>query len=115
MHLKTETLPAFVPINVLQTGQSDPRLQIIANEVTTLNQGQLSNVVPVETDNTYLIIHVDSRAKADPAGLAAFENQFRNSQDEQIQSLVYVDWANWKSKQPGTHKPPQLDLYGSVE
>ena len=112
MHLKAETLPAFVPSKVPPT---DQRLQTIAEAAATLNQGQVSNVVPVETDDTFLIIHVDNRAKADPSGLAEFETQFRNYQDEQIQSLVYVDWANWKSRQPGTHKPPQLDLYGTIE
>jgi peptidyl-prolyl cis-trans isomerase D len=115
MNLKVETLPVFVPMDALQSDHLNPRLQTIADAVTTLDQGQLSNVVPVETDNTCLLLHVDSRAKADPAGLAGFENRIRSSQDQQILALVYVDWANWKSRQPGTHKPPQLDLYGSVE
>jgi peptidyl-prolyl cis-trans isomerase D len=115
MNLKIETLPVFVPMDVLQSDHPNPRLQTIADAVATLNQGQVSNVVPVETDNTRLLIHVDSRTKADPAGLAGFENRIRSSQDEQILAQVYVDWANWKSRQPGTHKPPELDLYGSVE
>jgi hypothetical protein len=113
--LKIETLPVFVPMEVLQSDHPNPRLQTIADAAATLNQGQVSNVVPVETDKTFLLIHVDNRAKADPAGLAGFENRIRSSQDEQILAQVYVDWANWKSRQPGTHKPPELDLYGSVE
>lgn len=112
MHLPVETLPAFIPSNAPQT---DQRLQAIADATMTLDQGRVSNVVPVETDDTFLILHVDSRAKADPAGLADFETRYRNYQDEQLRSLVYTDWANWKSRQPGTHKPPQLDLYGSIE
>jgi hypothetical protein len=47
--------------------------------------------------------------------LAEFETRFRQSQDQQLRSMVYADWANWKSKQPGTHRPPDLDSYGSVE
>jgi hypothetical protein len=107
-----ETLPAFVPI---KAPQSDPRLQTIAYAITSLQPGQVSDPVPVQTDNTTLVIHLDSRGQADPAGLADFENRFRQSQDQQLRALVYADWANWKSKQPGTHKPPDLDAYGSVE
>jgi SurA N-terminal domain/PPIC-type PPIASE domain len=112
MKLKVETLPAFVPINA---PQKDERLQTIAYATTTLTPGQVSDPVPMQADNTLLILHLDSRAKADPANLADFETHFRQEQDQRLQSTVYVDWANWKSKQPGTHKPPELDQYGSVE
>jgi hypothetical protein len=67
------------------------------------------------TDNTTLILHLDSRGKADPAGLAAFETRFRDSQDQQLRAIVFADWADWKSKQPGTRKPANLDAFGSVE
>jgi len=112
MNLKVETLPAFVPI---RAASNDQRLQTIASVTTTLTPNQVSDPVPVQADNTTLVIHLDSRGKADPAGLAAFETRFRQSQDQQLRLLVYTDWANWKSKQPGTHKPPDLDAYGSVE
>jgi hypothetical protein len=62
-----------------------------------------------------LIVHLDSRAKADPAGLADFAKKFGEEQSQQLRSLVYLDWANWATKQPGTHKPPDLDAYGGVE
>ena len=112
MKLKVESLPAFVPAKL---EGNDQRQQTIAYASTTLKTGQVSGPVPVESDNTYLVLHVDDRAKADPAGLAQFETRFRQSQDQQIRSVVYTDWANWKSKQPGTHQPPELELYGSVE
>jgi len=112
LKLTVDTLPAFVPIKAPST---DQRLQTIAYAVTSLKPGEVSKPVPVQLDGTTLIIHLDSRAPADPAGLADFEARFRNSQDEQLRSMVYVDWANWKSKQPDTHKPPDLDAYGSVD
>jgi peptidyl-prolyl cis-trans isomerase D len=112
MNLKVETIPAFVPIKAAPT---DQRLQTVAYEVTSLTAGQVSEPVPVQSDNTELVIHLDSRGPADPAGLAEFEGRFRESQDQQLRSMVYEDWAEWKSKQPGTHKPPDLDSFGSVE
>ncbi len=112
MKLKLETLPAFVPIKAPPT---DQRLQTIAYATTSLAVGQVSNPIPLQTNDTVMVLHLDSRDVPDPAGLAEFENRFRQSQDEQLRSLVYADWANWKSKQAGTHKPPDLDAYGSVE
>jgi len=112
MKLKVETLPAFVPIKAPPT---DQRLQTIAYATTSLKPGEISKPTPVEADKTILLIHLDSRAPADAAGLADFETRFRTSQDQQLEGLVYDDWANWKSKQPGTHKPPNLEAYGSVE
>jgi hypothetical protein len=99
----------------IKASRDDQRLQTIAYATTSLVSGQVSDPVPVEADNTTLILHLDSRAKADPAGLAAFETNFRTSQDQQLRRVVEGDWANWKSKQPGTRKPPDLDAYGSVE
>jgi len=115
MNLKVETLPAFVPFTVLQAQGNDQRLQTIAYATTSLAPGQVSDPVPMQAGNTTLVLHLDSRDKADPAGLADFETRFRQSQDEQLRQIAYVDWANWKSKQPGTHAPPDLDAYGSVE
>ena len=112
LKLKVESLPTFIPI---KASPGDQRLQTIAYVSTSLTPGQVSDPIPVQSDNTTLVIHLDSRAPADPAGLAAFETRFRESQDQQLRSVVYTDWANWKSKQPGTHKPPDLDSYGSVE
>jgi peptidyl-prolyl cis-trans isomerase D len=113
--LKVETLPPFVPFTVAQSRTSDPRLQAIAYAVASMTPGQVSEPIPVQEDSTEIVIHLDSRGPADPAGLADFESRFRQSQDEQLQSMVYEDWANWKSKQPGTHKPPELDSFGAVE
>jgi len=112
MNLKVATLPAFVPA---KTPESDPRLQTIAGASISLKPGQISDPFPVQTDNTILVIHLEGRAQADPAGLAAFEARFRESQDERLRSMVYIDWTNWKSKQPGTHKSPYLDVYGAAE
>jgi parvulin-like peptidyl-prolyl isomerase len=99
----------------MKVSPTDPRLQAIAYTATTLSPGQVSSPVPIQSDDTNVIIHLDSRDKPDPAGLADFEKHFRQSQDQQLRSAVYIDWANWASKQPGTRKPPQLEAYGSVE
>jgi peptidyl-prolyl cis-trans isomerase D len=117
MKLKVETPPPFVPYQILtaKAPQADPQLQTIAYATTSLTPGHVSDPVPVQTDNLTLILHLDSRGPADPAGLAAFETRFRESQDEQLRQVVSTDWANWKSKQSGTHRPPDLDAYGSVE
>ncbi|HEV3272213.1 MAG TPA: SurA N-terminal domain-containing protein [Candidatus Methylacidiphilales bacterium] len=117
MKLKVETLPAFEPYPILtgKTPPTDPRMETIAYATISLAPGQVSDPVPMRTDDTTLAIHLDGRAKADPAGLAAFEMQFRESQDERLRQAVDVDWTNWKSKQPGTRKPYDLDAYGSVE
>ena len=111
-NLKVETIPAFVPIKAAPT---DRRLQTIAYATTSLTAGQVSDPVPVTSDGTELIIHLDSRAQADPAGLTDFEGRYRESQDQQLRQIVYEDWANWKNKQPGTHRPPELDSFGSVD
>jgi peptidyl-prolyl cis-trans isomerase D len=112
LKLKVETLPAFVPVKAPQT---DPRLQTVAYVVVGLTPGQLSPPVPVQSDNTTLVLHLDRRDPADPAGLADFEGRYRQSQDQQLRALAYVDWANWYSKKSGTHKPPYLDDFGAVE
>ena len=115
MKLKAETLLSFAPFATLKASTSDQRLQTIAYATTSLTPGQVSDPVPMQADNTILILHLDSRGQADPAGLAEFETRFRESQDQQLRAIIYTDWANWKSKQPGTHKPPGLDSFGGVE
>jgi parvulin-like peptidyl-prolyl isomerase len=109
--LNVQTLPSFIPTKV---SQNDERLATIAYASTELPVGGISNPIPL-TGDTVAIIHVDSRQPADPSGLAAFELRFREKEDEQVRNLVYVDWAEWMSKRPGTHKPPELDQYGGVE
>jgi peptidyl-prolyl cis-trans isomerase D len=112
MNLKVDILPTFVPAKATS---GDQRLQTIAYAVAPMTAGQVSGPIPIELDNATLVLHLDSRTPADPAGLADFEKRFRDSQDEQLRELVFTDWANWKSKQTGTHRPPDLDSYGSVD
>ena len=110
--LKVDTLPTFAPAKV---PENDLRARTIAYAIAPLKTGEVSSPVPVESDNATLVLHVDSRTPADPAGLADFESRFRDSQDQQLRNFVSADWTNWKSKQPGTHRPPDLDAYGSVD
>ncbi|MCE0497876.1 MAG: peptidyl-prolyl cis-trans isomerase [Methylacidiphilales bacterium] len=112
LNLKVVTLPPFVPAKV---NDSDPRLQTIAYVTHELEVGQISPPIPMENDNTIVILHLDSRGKADPSGLADFEVSYHDSRDRELQTQVYLDWANWMDKRPGTHKPPNLDQYGSIE
>jgi peptidyl-prolyl cis-trans isomerase D len=112
LKLTVETLPVFVP---MKAPQNDQRMQTIAYIASTLSPGQVSEPTPLQSDNSTIIVHLDHRDTADPAGLADFERNFRSSQDEQLRSMVYADWANWASKQPGMRKPADLDLYGTVQ
>jgi len=112
LNLKVETLPPFVPGKV---NESDPRLQTIAYVTHELEVGQISPPIPMENDNTIVLLHLDSRGNADPAGLADFEASYHDSRDSELETQVYLDWANWMDKKPGTHKPPDLDQYGSIE
>jgi peptidyl-prolyl cis-trans isomerase D len=111
-HLTVETLPPFIP---LKTPQDDLRLQTIGYAVADLAVGEVSKPLPIDSDNSVLILYVDSRAKADPAGLSAFELRYRQTVDEQIRTWAFIDWTDWVSKQPGTHPPPHLAEYGAVE
>jgi peptidyl-prolyl cis-trans isomerase D len=111
-HLTVQTFPSFVP---LKAPESDPRLQTIGYNVAEMSVGAVSEPVQIQSDNTVLILHLDSRAPADPAGFAAFEQRYRQSQDQQVRSWAFIDWTNWVSKQPGTHPPPNLNEYGAVE
>jgi peptidyl-prolyl cis-trans isomerase D len=112
LKLTPQTLPSFVPAN---TPASDPRLQTIAEAATQLTVGGVSDPLPIDSDQTIVVVHLDSRAAPDPAGLSEFETRFRNAQDQQVRTLAFIDWANWMSKQPGTHRPPHLADYGGVE
>jgi hypothetical protein len=112
MKFKVETLPTFVP-NSVQGG--DPKLQTMAYQSISLKANDVSEPFLVEGENTFAVAHLDSRGQPDPAGLADFEKRFRGEEDQQLCSLVTADWVAWKSKQPGTHKPPDLEAYGSVE
>jgi parvulin-like peptidyl-prolyl isomerase len=112
LKLKVDTLNGFIPMSA---APNDQRLQAIADVVASLTPGQVSVPVPVQSDNTMVIIHLDNRGQPDPAGLPAFEATFRERRDQQLRGTVYADWVNWRSKQTGTRRPPDLDSYGSLE
>jgi peptidyl-prolyl cis-trans isomerase D len=111
-HLTVQTVPAFVPRKV---SMSDEKMASLGYFAGTLPVGAVSQPIPLQSDNSVLILHVDSRAPADPAGLADFETHFREVQDQQLGGAAFLDWANWQSKQPGTHRPPNLEAYGAVD
>jgi len=94
---------------------SDMKQATLGYFATMLPVGGVSQPIPLQTDNSVLVLHVDSRVPADPAGLADFETHFREKQDQDLQNAAFLDWANWQSKQPGTHKPPNLEAYGAVD
>jgi len=111
-HLTVETLPAFVPSNA---SRSDMKQAAFAYYSAKLPVGGVSQPIPLEDDNSVVILHVDSRAPADPAGFADFATRYGQARDRELRSEAFVDWINWQSKQPGTHRPPNLDIYGGVE
>jgi parvulin-like peptidyl-prolyl isomerase len=111
LNLKFDTLPAFVPMKASPT---DTKLQVAAYVATTLTPGQVSAPAPVQGTDTLLVVNLDNRAKADPTGLADFAKRFGEEQNKQLRLQVYIDWANWAGARSGTHKPPDLDAYGSV-
>lgn len=110
-HLKTETVSNLVP---MKAAQNDPRQQTLAYIATTLDAGGISNPIPSQVDGSSLIVHLDSRGKADPAGLAQFETQYRDRQEQNLRNDAYIDWANWAGRQPGTRAPADLDQYAAV-
>jgi peptidyl-prolyl cis-trans isomerase D len=112
LKLPVQTMPMFVPA---QVPQSDAKLQAIAEGAVGLQTGMVSQPIPIEGDNSVVILHVDTRAPPDMKGLAAFEATYRQRQDAQLQNVVFEDWAAWQSRQPGTHPPPNLEEYGGVE
>ena len=105
------TVPTFVPDSVKQ----DPKLQMLAYQSVQLKNNEVSAPFALSEDGPFAIVHVDNRAAADPAGLAAFDKEFRARQDSQLRGIVEADWVNWKSRQPGTRRPAQLEAYGTVE
>ncbi|HEX4140248.1 MAG TPA: SurA N-terminal domain-containing protein [Candidatus Methylacidiphilales bacterium] len=111
LHQTVTTLPAFVPDSV----KGDPKLGILAYHSVQLKDNEVSEPFALSEDGTYAVLHVDNRAAADPAGLAAFDKEFREEQDAQLRAIANADWVAWKDRQPGTHAPPQLDAYGGVE
>jgi hypothetical protein len=112
MKFKVETPPAFVP-NAVQGG--DPKLQALAYQAIGLEANQVSEPFRLQGGDTFAVMHLDSRGQPDPAGLADFEKRLRGEEDQQLRAFATADWVDWKSKQPGTHKPPDLDAYGTVE
>jgi peptidyl-prolyl cis-trans isomerase D len=111
-HLTVQTVPAFVPRKI---SMSDMKQATLGYFSAMLPVGAVSQPIPLQSDNSVLVLHVDSRAPADPVGLADFETHFRQTQDQQLGGAAFLDWANWQSKQPGTHRPPNLEAYGAVD
>jgi peptidyl-prolyl cis-trans isomerase D len=112
LKLDAQSVPSFVPAKVTS---SDPRLQTLAYVSVGLKPGDLSQPVPMESDGTIVLVHVDSRAPAAPADQAQYQQEFEQRADERLRDTAFVEWANWESRQAGTHPPPNLDEYGSVE
>jgi peptidyl-prolyl cis-trans isomerase D len=110
-HLTVQTVPSFIPHNA---PQNDQRLEALAYFSVQLAVGEVSQPVPIEADNSVIVMHLDSRAVADPAGLAAFEKSFRDREDNGLREAALSDWVTWMSRQPGTHPPPHLEAYGGV-
>ncbi len=111
-HLTVETLPAFVP---RKASPSDMKEAALGYYSAKLPVGGVSQPIPLEGENAVVILHVDSRAPADPAGFADFATRYDQARDQELRGEAFVDWINWQSKQPGTHRPPNLDVYGGVE
>jgi peptidyl-prolyl cis-trans isomerase D len=112
LKLDVQAVTAFVPAKVTQ---SDPRLQTLAYVSVGLNPGGISEPVPMESDGTIVLVHLDSRSPASADDQAQFEAHFRELNDERLRNVAYLAWANWENHQPGTHPPPNLDEYGGVE
>jgi hypothetical protein len=112
LKLDAQSVPAFVPEKVTQT---DPRLQTLAYVSVGLNPGAISEPVPMESDGTIVLVHLDSRVPASQEDQAQFEARFREMNDERLRNVAFLAWANWENHQAGTHPPPNLDEYGGVE
>jgi peptidyl-prolyl cis-trans isomerase D len=95
--------------------QGDERQQAIAYTAANLTPGQVSDPVPLPSDETVLVIKLDARAPADPADLPDFEKNFRSEMENQTRRLVEQDWADWLEHRPNTHRPPNLESYGSAD
>ncbi len=112
LHLDVQTVPSFVPG---KASMSDMKQAMLGYFSTKLPVGGVSQPIPLESDNSVVVLHVDSRSPADPAGLADFEKNFRAQQDHDLQAKAAYDWVNWENKQPGTHRPPNLEAFGAVQ
>jgi peptidyl-prolyl cis-trans isomerase D len=112
LKLDVGSVSAFVPEKVTQ---SDPKLQTLAYVSVGMKPGDISPPVPIESDGTIVLVHLDNREPASAADEAQFETAFRQSNDERLRDLAYSAWATWENHQPGTHPPPNLDEYGTVE
>jgi peptidyl-prolyl cis-trans isomerase D len=112
LKLDPQSVPPFIPGKVTQ---ADPRLQTLAYVSAGLNPGEISESVPMESDGTIVLVHLDSRAPASATDEAQNEAQFRAANDERLRNAAYLAWASWENHQPGTHPPANLDEYGGVE
>ena len=65
-HLSVQTLPSFVPGKIPET---DARLATFGYFSSQLAVGQVSDPEPVESDNSVVVMHVDSRAAGRPRRL----------------------------------------------
>ena len=75
-HLTVQTLPAFVP---RKASMKDMKQATLGYYSARLPVGAVSSPIPLESENSVLVLHVDSRAPADAAGFAAFEAQYGQS------------------------------------
>jgi peptidyl-prolyl cis-trans isomerase D len=112
LKLDVQSVPAFVPAKVTQ---ADPKLQTLAYVSVGMKPGDISQPVPMESDGTTVLVHLDSRDPASAADEAQFEGPFRQSNDERLRELAFSAWVSWENHQPDTHPPPNLDEYGTVE
>ena len=110
-HLTVQTLPAFVPRTV---SMKDMKQATLGFYSARLPVGAVSPPIPLESENSVLVLHVDGRNTADVAGFADFEKSFRQSQDQELREKASFDWITWLGKQPGNHRPPNLEAYGGV-
>ena len=111
-HLTVQTLPSFIP---RQASPSDMKQATLGYYSAKLPVGGISQPIPLEGESSVVVLHVDSRAPADAAGFADFATRYGQARDQELRGQAFVDWINWQSKQPGTHRPPNLDIYGGVE
>ena len=114
-HLPVQTVSGIVPFKLLQDQQADALKRILAEASIRLTAGEVSEPLPLESAGNIIVAHLDSRVPGDHAELANFETRYGQFQDQQIRNMAELDWVNWKSKQPGTHPPPNLAAYGSIE
>lgn len=110
-HLTVQTMPAFVPRTVTE---KDVKQATLGYYSARLAVGAVSSPIPLPSENSVFVLHVDGRATADSAGFAEFDKSYRGSQDQELREMASNDWAAWLGKQPGNRKPPNLEAYGGV-